>query len=176
MANINTNKLVTTVRNLEKYRSDLNPNDIELWKQSVSAIEILAEDFVAVAMRIASLLPDSIYIFDLDEAAGTEIHSLMRGLFETNLNGLTAPNDDELIDALSLIGINNLSKENRNNFYKVWAGEEAVNSISFLTKFLSGAAEEFKNSDECIVQKNRLEKLLKINLPDSVKNDLKFLF
>jgi hypothetical protein len=169
----NVNELITTGRNLTKHILKLDPDDSKVWKLVIIAIERLVKDYVIPAMEIASLSEDSIYTFDLDSVGKTELHNLQRSLFESQLTGLTSPSNDELTKALSTIGIDNLNERERTNFYRVWAGEEAINSIVLLTKFLLGINDKIGRSNEYTFQREKIDELLKLNLPDPVRIHLK---
>jgi hypothetical protein len=159
------NELITTKRNLEQYLLELDPDDVKVRRLIVSAIERLTKEYGIPAMQIASFATDSIYTFDLDRVAGMEIHNLQRSLFESQFKGLIIPSNAELIKALSTIGINYLDERERNNFYKVWAGEEAICSILYLIEFLSGRSDPIGESDEFTFQQETIGELLKLKLP-----------
>jgi hypothetical protein len=159
------NELITTKRNLEQYLVELDPDDIKVRRLIVSAIERLTKDYVLPAMQIAAFATDSIYTFDLDSVAGMEIHNLVRSLFASQFKGLTIPSNAELTNALSTIGINDLDERERNNFYKVWAGEEAIDSIICLIEFLSARNDAIDGSAEFTFQQEPIGEILKLELP-----------
>lgn len=167
--------LITTKRNLEKHLSLLDANTAEDRNAAVSAIEELVLSFVIPAMNVGSLKSDSIYTFDLDEIAGTEIHNLMLSLFESKMDGLNKPSAEHLRVALVSIGVKDLNESEREKFYQVWAGEKAVEAISLIAKFLSTERSRSDNSEEWKSQDERIMKLFKSNLPESVKSYLKMI-
>lgn len=167
--------LITTKRNLGKQLSHLDVKIVEVRSVIISAIEELVQNYVVPAMRIGSLNSDSIYTFNLDEIAETEIHNLMLSLFESKMSGLDKPSDDALNEALISIGVRNLSEEKRNDFYTVWAGEKAIESISFLAKFLSNEQNMVQDSSRLKSQEEQIIKLLQMRLPESVKSYLRMI-
>lgn len=167
--------LITTKRNLEKQISHLSANVADDRSVVISAIEELVQNYVVPAMKVGSLNSDSIYTFNLDEIAETEIHNLMLSLFESKMSELNKPNDNALNEALISIGVRNLSEEKRNDFYTVWAGEKAIESISFLAKFLSNEQNMLQDSSRLKSQEERIIKLLQIRLPESVKSYLRMI-
>jgi hypothetical protein len=159
------NELITTKRNLDQYLVELDPDDVKVRRLIIYAIERLTKDYVLPAMQIAAFATDSIYTFDLDRVAGMEIHHLVRSLFAAQFQGLIIPTNAELIKALSTIGINYLDEQERNNLYKVWAGEEAIDSIICLIKLISDRKNQIGESAEFTFQQETIDELLKLKLP-----------
>ncbi|MCU0351860.1 MAG: hypothetical protein MUF43_13695 [Flavobacterium sp.] len=166
---------VTTTEHLEQRLKEVSADNLEHRNIIIGAIEKLVKDYVVPAMKVCPLYEDSIYTFDIETVAGEELGSLTLGLFKSRIEELVHPGDENLKEFFSMLGVPDATLKQRESFFAGWAGDQAVDSIISLSKFLSGSEKEL-SKDALQSELTRISNLLELDLPKAVTSYLNVIY
>jgi hypothetical protein len=110
-------------------------------RSALDAIEDLVDRYISPAEAFLASGEDPGYrYYDLDAAAGIELHGLALGLLADDFPELQAPPADAAIEeALGAYGIELPDAEHRSAFFRAWMASRASTRIAELADTIAGA-------------------------------------